>query len=374
MSSSSNSVDSCRSGRSEGVRGDESGASTSGNSSSSSSSSSSDRRGPGGNSPGEESRSPAPTPVVRIPRLPGSWDPLYTQGDYIGLEGYGWVKSDIGRFFSEFDTEEALVSAANRITLTEGMPRGRVCQLGHCAGSMSPGGAEHVFMTYPSEADPFFYMYVCLFKDLHVRLPFDDFTMGVLQSLSLAPTQLHPNGWAFVQAFRALCRFLGVEASVGLFLHFFDARPSGGWVSLVRNPIIHLIKPFTASYKGFKTGFFKVYPVGEGRQIMMPDGPDGPTPCFPFSWSKGPGKFDYIPLDRLSALEQLDASLLYSLPRDIPARPLVHLLVSKQPEDDLNGMFCSTQCLFSSKFDLFIFPFLLQLFLNRWTDRTSKLL
>ena len=39
----------------------------------------------------------------------------------------------------------------------------------------------------------FFFIYSCLFSDLHVALPFDDFTMGVLRALNVAPSQLHPN-------------------------------------------------------------------------------------------------------------------------------------------------------------------------------------
>ena len=33
-----------------------------------------------------------------------------------------------------------------------------------------------------------FYMYMCHFSQLHVRLPLDDFTMGVLHALNVAPT------------------------------------------------------------------------------------------------------------------------------------------------------------------------------------------
>jgi len=39
----------------------------------------------------------------------------------------------------------------------------------------------------------FFYIYPCLFTDSHICLPFDEFTMGVLRTLNVAPTQLHPN-------------------------------------------------------------------------------------------------------------------------------------------------------------------------------------
>lgn len=43
---------------------------------------------------------------------------------------------------------------------------------------------------YPKD---FFYMYITFFIQLHIRLPFDKFTMGVWHILNIAPTQLHPN-------------------------------------------------------------------------------------------------------------------------------------------------------------------------------------
>lgn len=39
----------------------------------------------------------------------------------------------------------------------------------------------------------FFYMYLCMFTDSVVHLPFDEFTLGVFGTLNVAPTQLHPN-------------------------------------------------------------------------------------------------------------------------------------------------------------------------------------
>jgi len=47
----------------------------------------------------------------------------------------------------------------------------------------------------------FFFVYNTFFVDLHITLPFDDFTMGVLRTLNVAPTQLHPNSWVALQAF-----------------------------------------------------------------------------------------------------------------------------------------------------------------------------
>jgi len=51
----------------------------------------------------------------------------------------------------------------------------------------------------------FFFVYNTLFVDLRVTLPFDEFTADVLRFLNLAPTQLHPNSWACLQAFRMVC-------------------------------------------------------------------------------------------------------------------------------------------------------------------------
>ena len=62
-------------------------------------------------------------------------------------------------------------------------------------------------------ADKFFYMYMCHFSQLHIRLPFDDFTMRVLFLLNVAPTQLHLNSWVYLQAFHVLCRSLYMQPS-----------------------------------------------------------------------------------------------------------------------------------------------------------------
>jgi len=51
----------------------------------------------------------------------------------------------------------------------------------------------------------FFYIYMCHFSQLHVQLPLDDFTMGVLRLQNVAPMQLYPNSWGYLQAFRLLC-------------------------------------------------------------------------------------------------------------------------------------------------------------------------
>jgi len=41
--------------------------------------------------------------------------------------------------------------------------------------------------------EKFFYMYMCHFSQLHVRLPLDGFTMGVLRALNVALVEVVPH-------------------------------------------------------------------------------------------------------------------------------------------------------------------------------------
>jgi len=51
----------------------------------------------------------------------------------------------------------------------------------------------------------FLHVYVsfCLVANL---ITFDEFTMGGLHLLNVAPTHLHHNSWGYLQAFRLLCQ------------------------------------------------------------------------------------------------------------------------------------------------------------------------
>lgn len=57
------------------------------------------------------------------------------------------------------------------------------------------------------------------------RLPFSDFQIDVLRALDVAPTQLHPNGWTFMQAFSVVCTALALTPTHASFLYFFQALP-----------------------------------------------------------------------------------------------------------------------------------------------------
>lgn len=77
-----------------------------------------------------------------------------------------------------------------------------------------------------SSAEDFFFVYTTLFEHPHIKVPFTNFQMGVLRALNFAPSQLHPNAWANVQAFVMMFLAAGVPPTVPAFLHYFDVRPS----------------------------------------------------------------------------------------------------------------------------------------------------
>src|SRR3954471_7564385 len=82
--------------------------------------------------------------------------------------------------------------------------------------------------------------------------------------LNLAPSQLHPNAFAFMRAFEIVCNYLGIGATTTLFGRCFrvqrqtaDGRYS--WVSF-RNADRKLFGMYTDWVKGFMDRYFLVRP------------------------------------------------------------------------------------------------------------------
>ncbi|RDX64363.1 hypothetical protein CR513_57090, partial [Mucuna pruriens] len=53
-------------------------------------------------------------------------------------------------------------------------------------------------------------------------MPFDE--ADILRALAVAPTQLHPNGWVMIQAFRLVCHCLRLQPKPSLFLSHYTTR------------------------------------------------------------------------------------------------------------------------------------------------------
>jgi len=81
----------------------------------------------------------------------------------------------------------------------------------------------------------FIFMYACLFTNSHVQIPSCEFTMGVLRTLNVMLTQLHPNSWTSLQAFQLLPEMLHLNPSPHVYIHFYSFCPSQSvrWLSLI---------------------------------------------------------------------------------------------------------------------------------------------
>jgi len=140
--------------------------------------------------------------------------------------------------------------------------------------------------------EPFFFMYTSIFKRLKLHLPFSRFERALFTEVNVASAQLHPNSWAFVQAFAILCDYLGHPPSVDVFLYFFEVKNPGKKLWLSFNGVVErvLMTLFQQSYKGFKKKFLKICCNIHDHTLL-----DG----FPLYWVEKPRSLeDLTPSDR----------------------------------------------------------------------------
>ncbi|KAG2403618.1 uncharacterized protein HKW66_Vig0189050 [Vigna angularis] len=170
---------------------------------------------------------------------------------------------------------------------------------------------ERVFHDGRSSPYDFFFMYVTFFTHLFIRVPFTEFQTAVLREVNVAPTQLHPNSWAAVQAFMAMCSAVGVTPTIPVFFYYFAVRPSpsGGWVSFRSVRDRTLFRPFSDSFKNFKQHYFKII-VDKAGLHEFSDGAG--RPLFPFYWTRDPRRIRANSIGDLTArdLEALNALVL----------------------------------------------------------------
>ncbi|KAG2381216.1 histidine-containing phosphotransfer protein [Vigna angularis] len=184
---------------------------------------------------------------------------------------------------------------------------------------------ERVFHDGRSSPYDFFFMYVTFFTHLFIRVPFTEFQTAVLREVNVAPTQLHPNSWAAVQAFMAMCSAVGVTPTIPVFFYYFAVRPSpsGGWVSFRSVRDRTLFRPFSDSFKNFKQHYFKII-VDKAGLHEFSDG-EG-RPLFPFYWTRDPRRIRANSIGDLTARDLEAVRTINTLPRRISARHLVECL------------------------------------------------
>ena len=183
----------------------------------------------------------------------------------------------------------------------------------------------------------FFYIYPCMFTDSIVRLPFDEFTMGVLRALNVAPTQLHPNSWASLQAFRLLAEMFRLRLSPHVFLSFYSTRPSSPvkWVSLISQSHNVLFTPFFSSYKYFKDSFFEIIITPASRHHFF----NGDNAKFPLYWTRDPVHYLSWPRSPTIEDDKKMFDIMDQLPRKLNVRSILKLYLSPHSWVDLSGMF-----------------------------------
>jgi hypothetical protein len=181
---------------------------------------------------------------------------------------------------------------------------------------------ERVCMAVREGSRPFTYFYETLFKALGVRLPLTVFEMQLLSAIRVAPTQLHPNVWAFIRGFQIMCKHLEVDVSVENFFYFFQTKGgvtkrrravpeySCSWVYISNRPGSRLVVAFTDSYKdNFKCRFVRVMArarVREENLLCLASGQER----FPLYWSWDARSISPVSLSELSVLDQFDVEFL----------------------------------------------------------------
>ncbi|KAG2399317.1 uncharacterized protein HKW66_Vig0082010 [Vigna angularis] len=139
---------------------------------------------------------------------------------------------------------------------------------------------------------------------LYVR----QFQMAVLREINVAPAQLHPNSWAAVQAFLAVCLAIGIAPSSG---------------------------PFSDLYKNFKNQFFKVIIDEVGlHEFHDAEG----NPLFPFYWTRNPRKIKAYSVGTMNPVDLEAVRTINALPRRLSACILVECLRHEDCEGKAFGM------------------------------------
>ncbi|QCE11367.1 hypothetical protein DEO72_LG10g2600 [Vigna unguiculata] len=128
----------------------------------------------GDNSDREEVGSVGRIPVERVVEIREDPPEELTERNWLANTGYQWVATNVRTQRSLFRWSRLLKSWLNCTPIFEkGVRRDIIAQERVTAVECACHGRE-------GAAEEFFYMYMCHFLQLHIRLPFDKFTMGVL--------------------------------------------------------------------------------------------------------------------------------------------------------------------------------------------------
>ncbi|KEH15510.1 hypothetical protein MTR_0909s0020 [Medicago truncatula] len=164
--------------------------------------------------------------------------------------------------------------------------------------------SEKVCTMRPRGVKEIFHMYVVVLEEFGVKIPFTLFEMDVLHLLNVAPTQIHPNSWAFIRGFEILCDALDMLPSAGVFFHFYGTKgvDKGFWVPISAHPGKQLFPAFASNFKrDWKKSFLRVQAAKDSTVAVASVGGEV---RFPLGWTSNPLAVSGYDYQKMTPYEQ----------------------------------------------------------------------
>ena len=259
-----------------------------------------------------------PMEVIRVddPECPiNRSDPSEQSSHLLGLD---WVDPKVTGFTFVYLDEASISSFIGKYPILKSNANDGILAVDYYRST------DTICMGWSPSKGFFFFVYYYLFFYLHVAFPFDDFTMGVFQTLNVAPSQLHPNTWVSLRTFRLICDVFCLSPTPSTFLSYYTSH------------LIELVSPFTTSHKNFKGKFFKFFVEPEGMRFIFDE---VGWSRFSLYWTRNPTQFKEWPRPALSVEEQEIYSLFDKFLRRLPTRKLLVMYKSSQQWATFQGMF-----------------------------------
>jgi len=170
------------------------------------------------------------------------------------ISGFDWLDPKVTDFTYVYLDRPSISSFIGNHTILKSDASDCILVIGYCWST------DTICMgRFPSQGH-FFFVYSFLLPDLHVAIPFDDFTMGVLRTLNVPLSQLHPNNWASLQTFRLICDMFRLSPIPFTFLSYYTSHPTDlvSWLLLINRWVIFclaLTPPLTKISKKSSSNF-----------------------------------------------------------------------------------------------------------------------
>lgn len=201
------------------------------------------------------------------------------------------------------------------------------------------------------ELDQSYMMYMVVLEEFGVKIPLTPFEMDVLKYLNVAPSQIHPNSWAFIRGFEIVCKAFDLEPSVAVFFHFYGTKDinKGTWIAVSAHAGKRLFPQYASNYKKrWHDTFARVQGAPEcSTSSVLVDG----KPKFPLRWTSDPVAVKGFDYDKMSSYEQALVCFLekFSLLN-------IHELLDREGDcKRLDGFL--RECFFIILLAAFVFPF-----------------